>query len=530
MDIIFSLIGYFGTTLGFIGDAAVKFADPQILLFVVGGTLLGIAIGMLPGLTATMGVALLTTLTYRMEHDQALMILICLYVGAIYGGSRSAILLNIPGTPANAATTVDGYPLAKAGKAGPAMGVATTGSFLGTIIGMFFLATVAPVLADYALQFQTHEFFWLAIFGILIAGQLTAIDDPLKGWIAGFLGLSVAMIGQEGLYMTDRFTFGFTEMQGGINLIPAMVGAFGFSEVIAVMHARRAEVVKSTTKLKDVIPDFRDVVKYKRTIMRSGVLGTIIGVIPGVGEDIGAWVSYAAARRASKEKEKFGKGSVEGLMAAETGNSAAPPGALIPVLTLGIPGSAPAAVLLAAMVIHGVRPGPMIMIEFPSFVYEVVVMMLFAAFAILILGILLTPILLKVLAIRRERLMPVVFILCVIGSYAIQQRMFDVWVMMIFGVIGFVLREMKYPMAPLVLGIVLGDIFDKSFRRSWVIHGGDFTFYFGRPICIVLMALCALTLIMSFQPTRRIALRVWSTLTYPLTVLMQTLTGRRTGS
>jgi putative tricarboxylic transport membrane protein len=502
MEFLAGLADYLVATFGQIGIAFGKFSSPVMALYIVAGTLLGIMIGMLPGLTATMGVALLTTLTYRMESDSALMILVCLYVGAIYGGSRSAILLNIPGTPANAATTLDGYPLAKAGKAGPAMGTATTGSFLGTVIGMFFLATVAPILAEYALSFQTHEFFWLAIFGVLISGQLTAADDPLKGWIAGFLGLAVAMIGQEGLYMTDRFTFGYTEMEGGVNLIPAMVGAFGFSEVIAVMYNRRAEVVKATTRLIDVIPDPREVLKYWRTILRSGVLGTFIGVIPGVGEDIGAWVSYGAARRASKEKEKFGKGSIEGLMAAETGNSAAPPGALIPVLTLGIPGSAPAAVLLAAMVLHGVRPGPMIMIEFPTFVYEVVVMMMFAAIAMLVLGILLTPVLLKVLAVRRERLMPVVFVLCVIGSYAIQQRMFDVWVMAIFGLFGFALRQMKYPMAPLVLGIVLGDILDKSFRRSWVIHDGDFTFYFGRPICVALMILCAFTILTSAGPTK----------------------------
>ncbi len=506
------IAAYLATTLGHIAAAITLFSTWEMALYVAGGTLLGMAIGMLPGLTATMGVALLTTLTYRMEHDTALLILICLYVGAIYGGSRSAILLNIPGTPANAATTLDGYPLAKAGKAGAAMGVATTGSFLGTVIGMFFLATIAPVLADYALQFQTHEFFWLALFGILISGQLTAVEDPLKGWIAGFLGLAVAMIGQEGLYMTDRFTFGYTEMQGGVNLIPAMVGAFGFSEVIAVMYARRAVVVRASTRLREVIPDWRDVLRYRRTIVRSGVLGTFIGVIPGVGEDIGAWVSYAAARRVSKEREKFGKGSVEGLIAAETGNSSAAPGALIPVLTLGIPGSAPAAVLLAAMVLHGVRPGPMIMFEFPTFVYEVVVMVLFAAIAIVVFGILLTPMLLKVLVIRRERLMPVVFVLCVIGSYAIQQRMFDVWVMVIFGVLGFALRQMKYPMAPLVLGIVLGGIFDKSFRRSWVINDGDFTFYFGRPISVVLMALCVLTLVMSFGPLRRLVTGAWGAL------------------
>lgn len=529
-ETLFALFSYFATTFEFIAIAIAKFATLEMMIYVAVGTLLGICIGMLPGLTATMGLALLTTLTYRMEHSDALMVLICLYVGAIYGGSRSAILLNIPGTPANAATTLDGYPLAMAGKAGPAMGIATTGSFLGTVIGMFFLATIAPILADYALQFQTHEYLWLALFGVLIAGQLTAIDDPLKGWIAGFLGLSVAMVGQEGLYMTDRFTFGYTEMQGGIGLIPAMVGAFGFSEVISVMYARRAVVVKASASLKDVIPNLRDVFKYKRTIVRSGVLGTLIGVIPGVGEDIGAWVSYAAAKRASKEKEKFGKGSVEGLMAAETGNSAAPPGALIPVLTLGIPGSAPAAVLLAAMVIHGVRPGPMIMIESPSFVYEIVVMMLFAAFAILILGILLTPALLKILAVRRERLMPVVFVLCVIGSYAIQQRMFDVWVMVIFGVLGFLLRQMKYPMAPLVLGIVLGDMFDKSFRRSWVLHDGDFTFYFSRPISVVLMAMCALTLIMSIAPARNLLSRLWRAITDPVINLIRKLTGRGAGA
>jgi len=512
MELLSGLIGYLAQTFGYIGAAAAGFADPVILAYVVGGTLLGICIGMLPGLTATMGVALLTTLTYRMDRDAALMILICLYVGAIYGGSRSAILLNIPGTPANAATTLDGYPLAKMGRAGPAMGIATTGSFLGTLIGMFFLATIAPLLAEYALRFQTHEFFWLAIFGILISGQLTALDDPIKGWIAGFLGLGVAMIGQEGLYMTDRFTFGYTEMQGGIALIPAMVGAFGFSEVIMVMYNRRAEVIRATTTLRDVLPDPRDVFRYRRTIGRSGVLGTLIGVIPGVGEDIGAWVSYAAARRASKEKKKFGKGSVEGLIAAETGNSAAPPGALIPVLTLGIPGSAPAAVLLAAMVLHGVRPGPMIMIETPTFVYEVVVMMMFAAAAIVVLGILLTPVLLKVLTIPRERLMPVVFVLCVIGSYAIAQRMFDVWVMVIFGILGFVLRRMNYPMAPLVLGIVLGDIFDKSFRRSIVISGGDIGFYLERPITVVLMLLCLGTLVMSFASLRRIVLRPFTIL------------------
>ncbi len=481
--------------------AIVYFASPIDLFYIAASTFLGIVVGALPGLTATMGVALMTTLTFKFDSDVALLILVCMYVGAIFGGSRTAILLNIPGTPASAATTLDGFPLAKAGLAGRAMGVATSGSVLGTIIGMFILATFAPFLAGYALNFQSYEFFWLAVFGVVISGHLTALDDPIKGWIAGFLGLSVAMVGQEGIHAYERFTYDQTELLGGFALIPAMVGAFGFSEVLSVMRNKAAEVI---SKADDrIIPKIGDVLQYWRTIIRSGLIGTIVGIAPGVGEDIGAWVSYAAARRSSKEKEKFGKGSIEGLMAAETGNSAAVPGALIPVLTLGIPGSAPAAVLLAAMFIHGVRPGPMIMFEFPDFVFKVVAMVFFASIAILIFGLTMTRGLLKVLSIPRERLMPAVFVLCAIGSYAIQDRLFDVWVMIAFGAVGFVLREMKYPMAPLVLGIVLGDILDKNLRRGMVLTDGDLTPFFTRPICSVLAFITIVTVLLSFSPVRR---------------------------
>lgn len=497
-------MNYLTETLGHIGLAFAALVNPATLLYVAGGTFAGICIGMLPGLTATMGLALFATLTYQLDRDAALIILISLYVGAIYGGSRSAILLNIPGTPANAATALDGYALARSRRAGEALGVATSASFLGTAVGMLCLLTLAPVLAEYTLHFQSHEFFLLALFGILISGQLTAPEDAVKGWIAGFLGLAVAMVGQEQLYMTDRFTFGLTELQAGIGLIPAMVGAFGFSEVITAMARPKTEVIKASARLKDVIPSPSHVLKYKRTIVRSGLIGTFVGIIPGVGEDVGAWVAYAAARRASREKRKFGKGSLEGLMAAETGNSAAPPGALIPVLTFGIPGSAPTAVLMAAMILHGVQPGPMIMIESPNLVYELVVMMFLAAIAMLVLGIVLTPPLLKVFAIPRERLMPVIFVLCVVGSYAIGERLFDVWVMVAFGLAGYFLRRMQYPMAPLILGIILGDIFDKNFRRSLVISEGDLLFYLQRPICAVLILLCLATLVLSFASTRNL--------------------------
>ncbi|MBM4277345.1 MAG: transporter [Deltaproteobacteria bacterium] len=484
------------------------FITPMAFLHIGWATLLGIIIGALPGLTATMGIALITTLTYKLPADLAILVLICVYVGAIYGGSRTAILINIPGTPANAATTLDGFPLAMQGLAGRAMGVATSGSVLGSFIGMFFLATIAPILGNYALKFQSYEFFWLAIFGIVISGHLTALEDPIKGWIAGFLGLLVAMVGQEGIHAYERFTYGTTELLGGFALIPAMVGAFGFSEVLSVMRNPPAE--KAESPRDSIIPKLADVLRYWRTIVRSGLIGTVIGIIPGVGEDIGAWVSYAAARRKSKEKEKFGKGSIEGLMAAETGNNAVVPGAIIPALTLAIPGSAPAAVLLAAMFIHGLRPGPLIMIESPQFVYQVVAMVFFATLAIFIYGVGLSRVLLKVLAIPRTRLMPIVFVLCAIGSYAITTRFFDIYVMIGFGIVGYILRQMRYPMAPLVLGIILGDILDKNLRRGLVLTDGDLTPFFTRPICLVLWLITFSSILLSINPVRHALMEIFS--------------------
>jgi putative tricarboxylic transport membrane protein len=308
------------------------------------------------------------------------------------------------------------------------------------------------------------------------------------------------MVGQEGIHAYERFSYGTTELLGGFALIPAMVGAFGFAEVLSVMQNPPAERAESPRD--SIIPKIADVVRYWRTIIRSGLIGTLIGIIPGVGEDIGAWVSYAAARRKSKERDKFGKGSIEGLMAAETGNNAVVPGAIIPALTLAIPGSAPAAVLLAAMFIHGLRPGPLIMVESPQFVYQVVAMVFFATLAILIYGVGLSKLLLKVLAIPRTRLMPVVFVLCAVGSYAITSRTFDIWVMIGFGIAGYILRQMKYPMAPLVLGIILGDLMDKNLRRGLVLTDGDLTPFFARPICLVLWLITFASIILSIDPLR----------------------------
>jgi putative tricarboxylic transport membrane protein len=468
------------------GRSLAHFGSPETIFLALVASLVGVIIGALPGLTATMGLALMTTLTIRLQPDQALLILICTYVGAIYGGSRSAILLNIPGTPASAASCLDGYALARQGLAGRAMGIATTGSVLGTLIGMVALAFFTPVLGNFALKFGAYEFFWLALFGVIIAGTLTG-DDPLKGWIAGIAGLFVATIGQEAQYAYERFSFGMRDLAGGIQLVPALVGAFGFAELLVAIKQRQPPV--KISPFDTVVPRIADVVKYWRTIIRSGLIGTGVGIIPGVGEDVAAWSSYAAARRASKEKELFGKGSVEGLMAAETGDNACVPGAVIPVLTLAVPGSAPAAVLLAAMIIHGVRPGPMIMVENAQFVYDVVAMMLFATIGILIYGLTLTRLLVQVLRVPQHIIVPIIFVLCAVGSFSISGRLFDVYVMLAFGVIGFVLRQFNYPMAPLVLGIVLGDLLEKNLRRALVLSDGDLSPFFTRPISALLAAL-----------------------------------------
>jgi len=483
------------------GHSLASFLDPLSIGLILLSSLVGVIIGALPGLTATMGVALMTTLTIKMPSNQALLVLICTYVGAIYGGSRSAILLNIPGTPASAASCLDGHELAKQGLAGRAMGIATSGSVMGTLIGIFFLALFTPILGNLALKFGAYEFFWLAVFGVVIAGTLTG-GDPLKGWIAGLLGIFLASVGQEGIYAYDRLSFGSVDLAGGFNLVPALVGAFGFAELLTAIREKAVPV--KVDPFDSVIPKLVDVARYWKTIIRSGVIGTFMGILPGVGEDVAAWSSYAAAKRASKEPETFGKGSIDGLMAAETGDNACVPGAVIPVLTLGIPGSAPAAVLMAAMLIHGVRPGPMIMIEAPSFVYDVVAMMMFSAIGILIYGLTLTKLLIKVLMVPKPVIIPIIFVLCVVGSFAIASRLFDVWVMLGFGVVGFLLRRFNFPVAPLVLGMVLGDLMEKGLRRGLVLSDGSLEPFFMRPISAVVWITIVLVVALKFPAVRRL--------------------------
>ncbi len=462
-----------------LGRAYIGFLNPMTLLYGLGGAFVGIVMGILPGLSATLAIALLTTLTIKLQPNDAILVLICSYVGALYGGSRTAILLNIPGTAANAASCADGHALAMKGQAGRAIGIATSGAFVSTLLGVLALATFTPALAEVALSFGAFEFFWLALFGVVISGSIVG-NDPIKGWLMGLLGLFIAQIGQEGIYAYDRFTFGWDELSGGIALIPALVGAFGLAEVLTTLAD---PIERRIVELRDsVLPRFREIVQYWRTVLRSGVIGVFTGLLPGVGEDAGAWMSYAAAKAVSKEKEQFGKGSIDGLMAAETGDMSSIPGHIIPCLALGIPGSAPSAVLMAAMIIHGIQPGPMLMIQHPHFVYEVVAMTTLASITILLFGLFGVRPLLHVLRVRRTVLMPIVFLLCVVGAFATASRLFDVYAMIAIGLVAFLLRRRGYEMAPLVLGLVLGPLLDKSLRRGLVLSDGSLEPFFTRPI------------------------------------------------
>ncbi len=487
-----------------LGNAYLSFMNPLTLLYGLGGAFVGIVMGILPGLSATLAIALLTTLTIKLQANDAILVLICSYVGALYGGSRTAILLNIPGTAANAASCADGYALAKQGQAGRAIGIATSGAFVSTLIGVLALALFTPMLAEVALSFGAFEFFWLALFGVTMSGSIVG-GDPLKGWLMGLLGLFLAQVGQESLYAYNRFTFGWDELAGGIALIPALVGAFGLAEVLTTLAD---PIERKIADMKDsVLPRWKEIVQYKWTVIRSGIIGVGTGLLPGVGEDAGAWMSYAAAKALSKEPEQFGKGSIDGLMAAETGDMSSIPGHIIPCLALGIPGSAPSAVLMAAMIIHGIQPGPMLMIQHPQFIYQVVAMTTLASITILLFGLFGVRPLLQVLKVRRSILMPIVYLLCVVGAFATASRLFDVYIMMAIGVGAFFMRRRGYEMAPLVLGLVLGPLLDKSLRRGLVLSDGSIGPFFTRPIALAFALVTIFTILLYVPPFKRLVSR-----------------------
>lgn len=455
----------------------------------------GILIGALPGLSATMGIALLAGLTYTMEQDMAMIVLLGIYVGGIYGGSISATLIGIPGTGSAAATTLDGYPLAKKGLGREALSTVTIASFIGTLIGMVFLAFLTPTLQGVALMFASHEYALLAIFGVTICGTLTTEGSPLKGWIAGFFGLALSCVGYEELFSVPRFTFGNISLYAGIAFVPAMIGLFGLPNIfdnLAKNTSTESADVNGEKKMK--ISVLNMVRTNLGNIVRSGLLGTAIGAIPGVGEDVAAWLSYDTARRSSKEPEKFGKGSFEGIIASECANNAAIGGALIPLLSLAIPGSPPSAVLLGALQLHGIRPGPMLTFDQPEFIPYMAALLLLASFMMRFSGWAICQVAPKLLRIPFFILMPIVGVLSIIGAYALNVNMFDLTIMFAFGIIGYVFTKLQIPAAPIVLGLILGNMADSNFRRALQASQGSFIPFVTRPLSIAVLLLIFFTI------------------------------------
>ena len=478
---------------------------PINILLLSASTILGILIGCLPGLTATMGIALLTGITYGMSQDAALIILMGIYVGAMFGGSISAILIGIPGTGSAAATVLDGYPLAKKGQGGTALSLALIGSFIGTLFGLLLLSTCAPFLQTIALKFTSAELSLLAIFGVTICGSLTAAGSPLKGWIGGFFGLLVSCIGMETMYGYARFTYGNSQLLGGIAFVPAMIGLFGIPGVLGELSREKTAVqaLVINEEKQEKISVWGLLKTRLGLCLKSGAIGVGIGAIPGVGEDVAAWMSYDAAKNSSKHPEEFGKGCYDGVVAAETANNACIGGALIPLLCLAIPGSAPTAVLLGAFRLHGIRPGPMLTYEFPNFIPYMSAMLLLAAFVMRIFGLPACKLAPKLLKLPVHILMPIVSVLSIIGSYALNIRFFDLIVMYAFGLIGYFMTKRDFPVAPIILGIILGPMIDENFRRTLQTSGGSIAPFVTRPLSIVILVLIAYSILGQMEPAKR---------------------------
>lgn len=476
-------------------QSLIGLATPLNLLLLLVSTCGGILIGALPGLSATMGIALLAGLTYTMNQDMALIVLLGIYVGGIYGGSISATLIGIPGTGSAAATTLDGYPLAKKGLGREALSTVTIASFIGTLIGMIFLAFLTPALQDLSLMFASHEFALLAIFGVTICGTLTTEGSPLKGWIAGFFGLALSCVGYEQLFSIPRLTFGKVSLFSGIAFVPAMIGLFGLPNIFDnLSRGTSASSADVSSEKKQKISILGMVRSSFGNIFRSGIIGTAIGAIPGVGEDVAAWLSYDTAKRSSKHPEEFGKGSFEGIIASETANNAAIGGALIPMLSLAIPGSPPSAVLLGALQLHGIRPGPMLTFEQPEFIPYMAALLLLASFMMRFSGWGICQIAPKILKIPFFILMPIVGVLSIIGAYALNVNMFDLTIMFVFGIIGYIFMKLKIPAAPIVLGLILGGMADSNFRRALQASQGNFMPFISRPLSVIVLLLIFFTI------------------------------------
>jgi len=466
-------------------------SDPFFYFASVMGVLVGIVFGALPGLTSTLTIAVFIPFTFGLDPVLAFSFLLGLYTGSVYGGSISAILINIPGTPSAIATSLDGYPLCQQGKAGQAIGISTIASAAGGFLSVIVLMFGAPFVASFALEFSAQEYVGITMIGLSVIAIISP-GSTVKGLMGGVLGLIIAVVGLDPITSYPRFIMNRAELIDGINSIPVMIGAYGLSEMLVqISDVKHTNVVKQA--LNKLIPPLVELKRCVGTVLRSSFIGVIIGALPAAGGSIAALVAYGQEKRLGKRKELLGTGIAEGIAAPESANNASTGGALIPMLTLGIPGDAMTAVLMGGLIVQGLRPGPLLFQQQMPFVSSIFISLTLSVVFMLILGLLGAPVFAKIIGMPKKFLFPAVLVFCLVGSFAINNSIFDIWVLIICGVAGFVLQKLNFSIAPIVLGLILGKLFESNLRRSLILSDGKWETFVQRPIslffliCVVLI-------------------------------------------
>lgn len=468
--------------------------SPENLIFVLIGVLAGTIIGMLPGLGPISAIAIMIPMSYGMSPASALIMMAGVYYGAIFGGSTSSILLNAPGVAGTVATAFDGYPMAQQGKAGKALAIAAICSFIGGTVGVVALMLIAPGLAQVAVSFGPPEYFALMLLGLTAIASL-AEGSTIKAFIAAVVGMMLATIGIDQQTGTQRFTFGTPDLMEGVDFLIIALGVFALAEVGFMILNREKALFSSWKEVGSLKLTKQDVKEIAGPTGRQSILGFLVGVLPGAGATIASFMAYIMEKRLAKDPSRFGKGSVKGLAAPETANNAACTGSFVPLLTLGIPGSGTTAVLLGALLVYGVQPGPLLMEEHPDIFWGVVTSMYVGNIILLILNLPLIPYIARVLLIPRPLLISLVILFCMIGVYGVSFATFDLYLLLLFGIVGFLMRRFRFPAAPLILAFILGSMMEQSLRQTLTLSGGDWGIFLERPITLVLLALTALSLL-----------------------------------
>ena len=462
---------------------------PMNIVLAIAGVIMGTLIGALPGVGPASGVALLLPLTFGMPPTSGIILLAAMYAGSMYGGTITSVLINTPGESASVVTCIDGYQMALKGRAGPALGVAAFGSFAAGTVGVIFLMTMSPLLAKWALSFGPPETFALMLLGLTTVTGLTG-DDALKGYISMVLGLMLAMVGFDIVSGDARFAFGINEMTDGIDFLPVAIGLFGFGEVLAGAEgAVKMEILRAKYGLRDVMLTATDWARSRWPIVRGTLLGFFVGVLPGAGPTIASFLTYTMEKKLSRHPEEFGHGAIEGVAGPEAANNAASAGAMVPMLTLGIPGSATTAVMLGGLMMWGLRPGPLLFEKNPDFVWGLIASLYIANVLLLILNIGFIPMFVRALRMPYTILMSLIIVFCITGAYAQSNKLWDVGQMLVFGIVGYLMRKLGYSPAALVLALVLGPLAERALRQSLIISDAGILIFFTRPISAVLVAL-----------------------------------------